>query len=145
MTLLQFQQALAAGAGTPTAKTFIRDITLTSLQTRLTQRITIDSNAGWFVCTRRMSDQAAGQFRFNIYPDGGQTGYSSTGLGGATDNRVKNECWFGTGNLPYIVSPPMIWPPQGNITFDIENLTSGSLTVHLVFDGFLFFPSNSNS
>lgn len=144
MTLLEFQQALAAGAGTPTAKTFIKDVSLTSLQTLLTQRITIDSNQGWFVCTRRMTDQAAGQFRFNIYPDGGQTGYSSTGLGGATDNRVKNECWFGTGNLPYIVSPPMIWPPQGNITFDIENLIAGNITVHLVFDGFLFFPSQGS-
>lgn len=139
MTLQDFTAALAAGKGTATPKTFIQDVATTNNLLR-NQRITIDSDTGWFVCTRRMTDQAAGQFRFLLYPNEGQTGYASTGLNGAIDNTVKNECWFGTGSLPYVVSPVIIWPPRGNITFDIKSLV-GNNTVHLVFDGFLFFPN----
>jgi len=143
MLLQDFQTALAQSKGTPYPKTFVKDVALTALQLLLNQRITIDSDQGWFVCMRRMTDRPAGTFRFNLYSEIGQPGYSSVGTGAAAtaNARVRNECWFGTGSLPYTVGPPMIWPPNGNIVFDIEDLTNGNQTVHLVFDGFLFYPS----
>jgi len=148
MTLQQFQAALAAGKGTPTPKFFVIDVAMPGSGTNSgllqNQKITSDSAQAWFVLQRLMTDQSAGSFRFQIYPDGGQAGYSSTGIGGAANNRIRNECLFGTGSLPFIIGVPMIYPPQGNIVFDIQNLSASPVTAHLVFAGFLFLPDGTS-
>src|SRR5690349_13328047 len=100
LTLFQFQQKLAAGDGTPRFAQYVIDVTLTALQLLQNQRITVDANA-WFVMQRTMTDQAASQFRFKFL-DIQRGGYSSAGTSAAAgaNDRVRNECLFGTGSLP---------------------------------------------
>ena len=145
MTLSQLQAALAAGKGTPTFKVFFQDVVMPGSGTNSgllkNQRIVIDSAQGWFVMQRLMTDQAAGSFRFQIYPDGGNAGYISTGQGGASNNLARNELLFGNGSLPFVLGIPMIFPPNGNIVFDVQNIGSASpVTAEILFAGFLFFP-----
>lgn len=119
---------------------YIFDITLTANQLLPNQRIVVNGDAP-FLLKMNMSYQT-GIFRARLFDNQNQY-LSSAGQGGqgSTVDRVINTCIFGTGTLPFIVVPFIVFPAGGFIGFDLEDLSGANNTIHLAFAGAKLYPT----
>lgn len=111
--------------------------TLTSLQEVLGQQITFDGDAP-FVITR-LSANSTGVFRFRL---GDNEGHWYIGAGrnsGSSQNRVRSENLFGTAALPFLLPVPIVIPPNGNIIYDIQDISAAENAIELAFVGYKIY------
>ena len=115
------------------------EVALTSNQVLLNQRITTNGDAPFAI--RALAREKTGDFKIRLGDSEGRW-YSSAGVGG-TNDRVRDDCLFGDGSLPFLVSPAIIIPPANAIPFDLEDISGSGNTVHLAFIGHkLFRPAS---
>lgn len=134
--------------GSSRQHTYTRDVVLTASQILTQQQIACDRD-GWFflqrsACYAYVTASGPGSanipFRFALNDVNGQ-GYSSVGSGvTGGNNRLRSDCCFGDGKLPYIFLPTIIYLPRGVIGYDIQEITAQAVTVHFELIGFLFYP-----
>ena len=109
-----------------------RDFTLTASQLLTSQAVTVRGHHAYFVVLRLMAT-FTGAFRTQIRTS--ETyGYHSNGLAGGND-RVRNECMWGTAARPHVLAVAMIVPANSALLLDLEDISVAGNTLHLVFDG----------
>lgn len=110
---------------------YIYQVALTSNQVLLNQRIVVNGDAPFVI--KALTREKTGDFRIRLFDNEGRY-YSSSGEGG-TNDRVRDDCLFGDGSLPFLVVPEIWIPPGGTIGFDLEDVSGSGNTVHLCFLG----------
>ena len=119
--------------------TYIYQQALTSQQILLNQRIVVNGDAPFRI--KLLTRYSTGSFRIRLF-DSQNHYYSSSGEGG-TNDRVRDVCIFGDGQLPFIVVPHIDIPAGGYIGFDLEDVSVSGNTVHLAFSGAKVYPTPS--
>jgi hypothetical protein len=116
---------------------YFGDFDLTALQVKNNQQITLRGPEAFFAIMRLMST-STGAFRAQIYTSSTER-YHSGGHAGATTDRVRGECLFGTASRPGVLPVPIIVPAHANIILDLEDVSNAVNSLHLVFDGCRLF------
>ncbi len=116
---------------------YVGDFTLAALQLLTAQRITLDGNPLYFAIMRLMSN-STGRFRCQIATDTSQR-YASASVGGLNE-RVRDDCLFGTASRPAVLPVPILVPGSGGILLDLEDISAAPNVLHLVFEGVQLFP-----
>lgn len=111
--------------------------TLTSNQEVVGQQITFDGDAPLVIT--RMSAVSTGAFRFRL---GDNEGHWYIGAGrnsGSSQNRVRSENLFGTASLPFLLPVPIVFPPNGNLIYDMQDISASGNTIEIAFVGFKMY------
>ncbi len=116
---------------------YLYEFTLSANQILLNQRIVTNGDAPFRI--KLLTRVKSGDFRIRLF-DSQNHYYSSSGEGG-TNDRVRDDCIFGDGQLPFIVVPHIDIPAGGYIGFDLEDVSGASNLVHLVFSGAKIYPT----
>ena len=122
----------------PSTSKAIGDFTLVANQTLLNQRIEFKGSFEFFAVFRLMSVQT-GAFRCRLATDESHR-YSHAATAGGTNDRVRNECLFGTASRPAVLPVPLLIPRTNGILLDIEDVSGAGNTLHLVFEGVELYP-----
>lgn len=117
---------------------YIFDGSLLASQLLTAQRVNLNGNPMYFAIMRLMC-VATGHFRCQIYTDSSNRYHSATI--GATNDRVRDECLFGTASRPAVLPVPIIIPGTGGILLDLEDVSAAPNTLHLVFEGVNLYPA----
>jgi hypothetical protein len=124
--------------GVPDFFIYKYDITLTALQLLPNQRITIGLQPFRIELLTRVKQ---GDFRIRLFDNSGAS-RSSAGTGAAgTNDRVRDACMFGDGQLPFVVAPWIIIDAGGSISFDLEDVSNGNNAIQLTFIGSKLSPT----
>jgi hypothetical protein len=116
---------------------YFGDFNLTANQLLTNQQITLRGSEAFFAIMRLMSTQT-GNFRAQLYSSSTER-YHHGGHSGATTDRVRGECLFGTASRPGVLPVPIIVPGDAAILLDLEDVSGGVNALHLVFDGTRMF------
>lgn len=116
---------------------YIYEFELAALQLLQNQRIVVNGDAPFRI--KLLTRTKVGDFKIRLFDS--QNHYYSSGGEGSTNDRVRDACVFGDGQLPFIVVPHIDIPAGGYIGFDLENLVAGKNLVHLAFIGAKVYPS----
>lgn len=115
---------------------YVRDITLTASQLLTSQAVSLRGREAYFLVLRLMAT-FTGAFRTQIRTSDTQA-YHANGLSGGND-RVRNECLWGTAARPYVLPVAIVVPANSAILLDLEDISVATNTLHLVFDGVQLF------
>ena len=83
-------------------------------------------------------------FRFRLGNSDGATWYTAGGIGGTTD-RVLDPLIFGTGQFPYVLTPPIFYSANASIQWEVEDVSGGAgvpYTIFMAFIGSYLLPVN---
>lgn len=119
--------------------TYIYQVALTANQVLSNQRIVVNGDAPFRL--KLLTRVKTGDFRIRLF-DSQNHYYSSSGEGG-TNDRVRDACIMGDGQLPVIIVPHIDIPAGGYIGFDLEDISAAPNTVHLAFIGAKVYPTPS--
>jgi hypothetical protein len=115
--------------------------TIPASQTLLQQRIV--NGSGTLIRIKMLTRFKTGDFRIRLFDSDGNY-YSSSGIAGAsTNDRVRDACIFGDGQLPFLVVPFLMIPNGGFIGFDLEDVSGANNPIELNFHGAKVRPTPS--
>lgn len=75
-------------------------------------------------------------FRFRLGNSDGSTWYTAGGIGGTTD-RVLDPLIFGTGQFPYVLTPPIFYSSNASIQWEVEDVSGAAGVPYTIFMDFI--------
>jgi hypothetical protein len=116
---------------------YFGDFALTALQVLPGQSITLKGQEAFFAIMRCMA-VSTGAFRVSLYTSNSER-YQSGSLSATTD-RVRSEAMYGTASRPAVLPVPIVIPGSSNIVHDLEDVSNGNNSLHLVYEGVRLYP-----
>ena len=81
------------------------------------------------------------RFKFRLGNSDGSTWYSAAGIGGST-NRVIDTLYFGNGQFPKVLTPPIFYSSSGSILWEVEDVSAAApYTIFFSFEGSFLMPA----
>ena len=134
-------QDVARDLGYPGARVephwYIGDFSLTAGEQRR-EHIWLRGGEDYF-CFDVAHSVSSGAFRCALRTGEGNAPISTAGTVGGLNDRVRNECLFGSVTKPARLPKPLLVPGSAAIIMDLEDVSGAPNTLHLVFPGVQIF------
>lgn len=127
------------------AQEFPLEVTVANNNQVITGALTLNGVANfWLKALKRdilvNGANASKRFKFRLGNSDGSTWYSASGVGGST-NRILDTLYFGNGQFPKVLTPPIFYSSSGSIMWEVEDVSAAApYTIFFSFEGSFLNP-----